>query len=86
MLQRPTPVKLPRQRMSPQAAAATGVLHVALAWMLLQVAPVQQAVRRVVYQAVQPAAAPAAAPGPAAAPSHAITLPAERGTRGDPLS
>ena len=60
MLQRPTPVTLPRQRMSPQALAASGVLHVALAWMLLQYAPVQQAVRYVVYQAIRPP--PAQAP------------------------
>ena len=41
MLDRPTPLKLPRQRLSPAGLAASGVLHVALLWMLLQYAPVQ---------------------------------------------
>ncbi|HEY0823211.1 MAG TPA: hypothetical protein VGD76_05435, partial [Ramlibacter sp.] len=83
MLDRPTPPKLQRQRMSPEGLAATGVLHVALIWMLLQYTPVQQAVRYVVYQAVRPFQAPAASSSSA---SRAITPPAAPGTPGDPLS
>jgi len=44
MLARPNPLQLPRQRLSPTGLAASGVLHIALVWLLLQVAPVQQAV------------------------------------------
>ena len=82
MLARPTPLQLPRQRFSPAGFAASGVLHIALIWMLLQYAPVQQAVRYVVYQAVRPFNAPA----PSANASRAITPPAAPGTAGDPLS
>ena len=64
MLQRPNPRTLPRQRMSPAAMAATGALHVALVWLLLQQAPVQEAVRYVVYQTVRPAQPPPAASSP----------------------
>ena len=82
MLDRPTPLKLPRQRLSPAGLAVSGALHIALVWMLLQYTPVQQAVRYVVYQAVRPFNAPATAP-PA---SRAITPPAAPGTPGDPFS
>ncbi len=84
MLHRPTSVPLPRQRVSPAGLATTGVLHIALVWLLLQYAPVQQAVRYVIYQAVRPASPPP--PTSSASISHAITLPATPGTPGDPLS
>ena len=83
MLDRPTPLKLPRQRLSPAGLAASGVLHIALLWMLLQYAPVQQAVRYVVYQAVRPSSTP---PVSSSSTSRAITPPAAPGTPGDPLS
>src|SRR4051812_774921 len=90
MLYRPTPRALPRQRLSPPALTATGALHVALLWLLLQYAPVQQAVRYVVYQAVRPAPVPPAAASnsnsTAPARSRAIPLPATRGTPGDDQS
>ena len=57
MLDRPNILALPRQRPSPTAMAATGALHIALAWLLLQQAPVQQAVRYVVTQVVRPESA-----------------------------
>jgi hypothetical protein len=82
MLARPNPLQLPRQRLSPTGLAASGVLHIALVWLLLQVAPVQQAVRYVVVQAVRPFNAPA--PPPAAPVSRAITPPAALGSAGEP--
>src|SRR5215208_7124795 len=54
MLHRPTHPSLPRQRMSPAAMVTSGALHVALVWLLLQHAPLQQAIRYVVYQYVKP--------------------------------
>src|SRR3954469_10533143 len=83
MLHRPISVPLPRQRLSPAGVAASGVLHIGLLWLLLQYAPVQQAVRYVVVQALRPGAPPVPASPP---PSRAITLPASPGTAGDPLS
>ncbi len=41
-------MNLPRQRLSRPALVTTGLLHLALLWLVLQSAPVQQAVRRVV--------------------------------------
>src|SRR3569623_754034 len=84
MLAKPTSVPLPRQRLSPAGAAASGVLHIALIWLLLQYAPVQQAVRYVMVQAIRPAA-PSRAPAPPPV-SFVNTLPAAPGTPGDPLS
>jgi hypothetical protein len=83
MLSKPNSVRLPRDRVSPGGIAASGLLHIALLWLLLQYAPVQQAVRYVVVQALRPASPPAPA---TPAPSRAITLPATPGTPGDPLS
>ena len=83
MLHRPNSVPLPRQRLSPAGVAASGVLHIALVWLLLQYAPVQQAVRYVVVQAIRPASPPVPVAPP---PSRAITVPAAPGTPGDPLS
>src|SRR3954451_25473354 len=86
MLAKPNSVLLPPQRPSPAGMAASGLLHIALLWLLLQYAPVQQAVRYVVVQALRPAPAPARA-APAAPPvSRAITVPAAPGTPADPLS
>src|SRR5690242_7698950 len=84
MLDRPNILALPRQKPSPAALAASGALHVALAWLLLQYTPVQQAVRYVVTQVVRPQSANPPATSPAAAssppPSRAITLPGPRGS------
>ena len=86
MLYRPTPVPLPRQRMSPAALATTGALHIALVWLLMQHTPVQQAVRYVVYQVVRPQSAPATSSSSASAnsSSRAITMPSRRGEAFDP--
>src|SRR5262245_6309271 len=87
MLQRPTTVPLARQRMSPAGFTASGLLHIALLWLLLQYAPVQQAVRYVVVQAIRPASPPApAAPAATTTTSRAITPPASPGAPGDPAS
>ena len=50
-LQTPT---LPRDRPSPSAMIAVGVLHAGLLWLLSQSLPVQRAVRYVVVHYVQP--------------------------------
>src|SRR6478735_9473576 len=88
MLDRPNILALPRQRPSPAAMATSGALHIALAWLLLQYTPVQQAVRYVVTQVVRPqsanppsASTSSAAPSPP--PSRAITLPGPRGSSAD---
>ncbi|MDB5749784.1 MAG: hypothetical protein JWP65_205, partial [Ramlibacter sp.] len=87
MLDRPTSRALPRQRMSPAALAATGALHVALVWLLLQHTPLQQVVRSVVWQTVRPAQPPPASTASAnstrSASSRAISPGAGRGAAAD---
>src|SRR5215217_4203353 len=83
MLDRPTSLPLPRQRLSPAGLATSGALHIALAWLLLQYTPVQQAVRYVVTQVSRPESANAPTSSSAATasppPSRAITLTGPRG-------
>ncbi|HYF42382.1 MAG TPA: hypothetical protein VEA35_08020, partial [Ramlibacter sp.] len=73
MLQRPTPLTLPRQKPSPTAMVTAGAVHVGLLWLLLQHSPLQEVVRYVVHyaQPISPARSPSPAP---AASSRAITI------------
>src|SRR4051812_7634998 len=82
MLIRPKHPELTRQRLSPAGALTAGAVHVAILWLLLQQAPVQEAMRYAVnyVQPITPPTPRAATPAPAPAPapradsSRAITV------------
>lgn len=60
------PIELPRQGLSGPALVCAGALHVALLWLLLQTAPVEQAARQVVQylKPITPIQAPLPKPKP----------------------